>query len=127
MRKRVAVAAASFLMLCVVVRGAAQDSATQEGLEGLKESLTKTIDDNAKRCSEEPSMIGRHPRATIETIAGSTKTIQCSGTCIAPSAYNHVPCTPRPSMYASANRELRVSGIAMRSNRALLVARVKLV
>lgn len=47
MRKRVAGAAGTFLMLCVVGRGAAQDSATQEGVERLKESLTKTIDDNA--------------------------------------------------------------------------------
>lgn len=47
MRKRVVVAACATLMLGVVIRSAAQDSGTRDELEQLKESLTKTIDDNA--------------------------------------------------------------------------------
>ena len=47
MRKRVVVAACAILMLGVVIRSAAQDSGTRDELEQLKESLTKTIDDNA--------------------------------------------------------------------------------
>ena len=46
MRKRVVVAACAGLMLGVMVRGAAQDGGTREELEQLKESLTKTIDDD---------------------------------------------------------------------------------
>ena len=47
MRKRVVVAACATLMLGVVIRSAAQDGGTRDELEQLKESLTKTIDDNA--------------------------------------------------------------------------------
>lgn len=46
MRKRVVVAACAVLMLGAVIRSAAQDSGTRDELDQLKESLTKTIDDN---------------------------------------------------------------------------------
>ena len=47
MRKRVAVATCVGLILGVVIQSPAQDSGTRDELEQLKQSLTKTIDDNA--------------------------------------------------------------------------------